>query len=97
MISRHLYRECFEGYVIIDCAVRERLAFSFLLSQLQDEGEETEPNKRLVTYFLDDEDVGWGGVFWFPLVEDRRCTKALGTNSAGFLRLCRCRLGKWSK
>ncbi|MDD3482695.1 hypothetical protein [Azovibrio restrictus] len=67
MISRHLYRECFEGYVIVDCAVRERLAFSFLLSQLQDEGEETEPNKRLVTYFLDDEDVGWGGYFGFPL------------------------------
>ena len=53
MISKKIWDEAFEGFTIYDCAVRQKNIFYFSLIKRQEDGDETEPAKRLVSVFTD--------------------------------------------
>ena len=62
MINKSFFEEAFSGFQIYDCAVRARKAYSFSLVELS---EINEKEKRIVTYFQDDNDGNWQGYFGF--------------------------------
>jgi hypothetical protein len=66
MISTKLFNDVFQGFSIIDCAVRSSDAFVFLLRDVKDSSDGKEPRKRLATYFPSgDGKVGWAGYSGF--------------------------------
>ena len=58
MIAKKQYKTGFAGYHILDCAVRSKQAFTFYLCETLGAKTKREPEKRLMTFFTDDGEVG---------------------------------------
>ena len=88
MISKKLYDTSFRGYHIMDCAVRDREAFSFILFETSAVLAKKEPKKRLLNYFIDgDGETGCADYNGFALpslaVAQKPCVQAVMVGSNG--------------
>ncbi len=57
MINEKQWNKAFDGFNIVDCAVRSKVALSFICIKATNGTVEEEPNKRLVNVFLDTGEV----------------------------------------